>query len=782
MYFGRMVPSDSAPKLQAPISTSNGAYHSENPIHEYFQIIVRGRWIILVVFTLVMAATMIYVLRNKPRLVYSTTATIALKNKSGNLNPYPVYRDPAKINNELVILKSRRLAETIADSLLKRVYIDPETKNEKLHIIHRRVESNGHVDYEPLNKRSVVRRLQSSASFSPIPQSDIIQISVKSTHPEEAKLIANLFAETYYQWNVERSRTELIGTRKFLEKQLEQKRERLYQAEDSLRKYMEASNVMTDDAGATATIEKIAQLEATRSALEIDIQAFAEKIKSYEDKLGSKSNVNVIAEQNDPYITQLQEQIANLEVQRDVTITQNPALAGQEAYIEKMAEINAQIEALRSKLQQRTEEYRKSILKDENLTASDILELRTSIFAAQMEMQTLKTKKEILDSTIADYERKIKTLPQKSIDYARLVRQRSSAEKLYLLVEQHYNEASIAEQSEFGNVEIIESAETPTKPINPPKPLRTVFLGGFLGLGLGLGIVFVREFFNTQIRTPEDIKKRGYTLLSVIPSMSLDNANRKKRKSKSVAENPQLLTFANPRSTVAESYRQLRTYVQFSKTDTPVKTIMVSSANPSEGKTTTASNMAVAFATMGKKVLLIDCDMRKPQLHNRFSLDREPGLSNIFFYTAAVEKICHKTSVDNLDVICSGIIPPNPAEILSSTRMIEFVKEMRDQYDLIIFDTPPILRVADPSIVSTLVDGVILVVASGKTPAGGLNFAVETLVKVKANLLGIVLNDFDPKKAYGGYYYGNYYKYYYYSSYYGSDRDKKKQRSIKLKS
>ena len=233
-----------------------------------------------------------------------------------------------------------------------------------------------------------------------------------------------------------------------------------------------------------------------------------------------------------------------------------------------------------------------------------------------------------------------------------------------------------------------------------------------------------------------------------------------------------LIVEKEPKSIAAEAYRTLRTNIQYSSFDKDIKTILVTSSGPSEGKSTTTGNLALTMAQSDKKVLIVDCDLRKPTVHKKFSISNEKGLSNYLIGEVELDDVIVKYS-ENLYLLTSGTIPPNPAEMLSSKKMKEFLDLMKEKFDTVIIDSPPVLAVTDAQILSTEVEGVLLVAASGQTEKEALIRAKELLLKVKANILGVILTRVpqDSGKSYG-------YTYYYY---YGDGDDNHKKRRKKRK-
>jgi protein-tyrosine kinase len=228
-----------------------------------------------------------------------------------------------------------------------------------------------------------------------------------------------------------------------------------------------------------------------------------------------------------------------------------------------------------------------------------------------------------------------------------------------------------------------------------------------------------------------------------------------KKKTKKIGSNKRnLITHFSPRAAISEQYRTIRTNIQFSSVDESIRTLLVTSSGPEEGKSTTVANLAVVFAQQGKKVLLIDADLRKPTVHYTFQLDNTTGLTNVLTKQTQLEKAAVTTLVDNLSVLSSGPIPPNPAELLGSKAMEDMLVVALEQYDIVIFDTPPVLAVTDAQILANRCDGTILVVGSGKTQIEPAMKSKELLLSSKGKLLGVVLNRKNAKDSQYYYYYG----------------------------
>ena len=308
---------------------------------------------------------------------------------------------------------------------------------------------------------------------------------------------------------------------------------------------------------------------------------------------------------------------------------------------------------------------------------------------------------------------------------------------------------------QFSNIRVIQYAEIPQKPVGPLR-MRGILTAGFLGLVMGCGLVYLLDYLDNTIRSEDDIEKYiKLPYLGHIPAI--------KDKSKDEYER-RIVVSTSPESSLAEAFKNVRTGIVFSAPSEVLKAILVTSTIPSEGKTLVSVNLAATIALDGNKVLLVDSDMRRPTIHNTFKLENSTGLSNYLTGSVALDLVVNKTFIDNLSFVNAGPTPPNPSGLLSSFKMEQFLKDVKEKFDRIIIDGPPLVGVSDSIILSKLVNGTLLVIRFGTASRDVIARAKQCLLEVNSNILGTVLNDVDIEKEA---YYSKYYHYYsrYYAKY-----------------
>ena len=309
---------------------------------------------------------------------------------------------------------------------------------------------------------------------------------------------------------------------------------------------------------------------------------------------------------------------------------------------------------------------------------------------------------------------------------------------------------TVKETMKIDNVQIIDRAVVPENPVSPRK-LLNMAIGAVLGFMAGVFLTFLLEYLDNTIKTPKDVERvLNLPVLGTIPDIGLKE------------EDKIAIVKKNPKSPIAEAFRTLRTNIQFTSVDKEIKVLAVTSATPGEGKSILASNLAISLSQEEKKILFIDCDLRKAKGYEMFNIPNTVGLTSLLMGKSSLADTVYSSGeLGVLDVITSGPIPPNPSELLSSDSMREFLEGIKEKYDMIILDTPPLGPVTDAAIISTIADGMLLVIETGKAAEGQVEYARESLDKVNANVIGAVLNKMPIRKGrYGGYGYIQAYSYY----------------------
>jgi polysaccharide biosynthesis transport protein len=315
---------------------------------------------------------------------------------------------------------------------------------------------------------------------------------------------------------------------------------------------------------------------------------------------------------------------------------------------------------------------------------------------------------------------------------------------------QSYEQVRITEAQSTSSIVQVEAA-IPSNITVRPKTLQNTLLAALLGAMLSVGIIFLIESLDATIKTSNDLSGYGFSTIGFIDKFP---------------ENTTLVTIEQPRSPISESFRSLRTNLQYSSVDSPVKSLLVTSSIPEEGKTSISSNLAVVLAQSGHKVILIDADLHRPSVHRKFQFNNNYGLSTLFVQSDPdVASVLKQTTVNGLSVLTSGPLPPNPSELLGSEKMALILNRAKEIADFIIVDTPPATVVTDAAVLSTKLDGAIVVVSPGKTPQYALQKLIEDFARIGGKICGFVLNDLSAKGTRYGYQNGYYYyknKYYYY--------------------
>ena len=596
---------------------------------------------------------------------------------------------------------------------------------------------NGLKDYD-----AILKVLSSKVTVEQKRGLDFIEISVESPSPYEASLIANSYSKVYKEFNLLDNRKQVSRVKEFLFSQRTEKLDELINSEDNLKNYQLKGGVIELGEQAKSLIETITDLESKINSTSVELSISKGNLTQFKDELKRKDPTisNYLENKSaEPYLLRLQEQIAEIQTQKDIALStgkakglNNPVLI--ENYNSKLAD-------LKKRLNQSVQEYQSSIL---SASPEEIKTLTQQIFEEQVKYQGLDASYQKLNGFLSGYEKRFESLPERTIDLARLEREKMAYEKLYLLLEEKYQEALINEQSTTGSVLVLNYARVPKVPAKPNRKL-IILIGLVLGIGSAIGYALVLNYFDKRVKSPEDIEEKNINLLGWVPKVSALSSNGKKGKEFIIANNSD--------SVASEAFKAIRTRIRYSMVEGEAKTILITSSAPGEGKSTISVNLAGSFAMANKRTVIIDCDLRKPRVHSIFNEKRFPGFTDYFIGRATFEEIERKTDIENLTLITAGTIPPNPSEILDSRGMKSFLRKLSNEFDIVIVDSPPVLTVTDAEILSRIVDETILVVSANSTDTELMNKAVALLKQGESSsFVGALLNNFEVQNSYGSYY------------------------------
>lgn len=741
----------------------------------YLRAFFKGKWIILTVFVVSLLIS-VFIAYSQPD-VYESTTTLILRNPSSTASVIVSFtsdRDAEDRGNEIQILKSRTLGEEVAYELVQAVYQNPNTRADTLEIIK---DENGNI--APIDV--IAARVRSGLDVKLAKGSTFMEVSFRALNPYEAALVSRTAVKVYEDRKKKSASKAATALRLFLQEQLEQKRGKLLESEERLQRYMEDQRVVAIGeesnrmiARYSDALAKVDEAEVMLNALTASLNAYKQEMTALEPKL---ANAAVQASMEN-YTKLFQQVIAQKQVERD-KILSDPNQDNQNVQLQ-LRQFDTEIEVYKQKLQKEFEQQ----VKDgyANIQYPEYYqEVAKKKLATELEIIGIQSRLNAYRKLAEEYDKAFLRTPAKNIEFARLQRNAQTYQELYNLLEKRYQEALISEEQTPSGIEVVDLAVPEYTPVAPKRGIMITF-GVVIGLVLGFGIVLLIHSLDRSIHTPEQAEKLG-TLLSTIPVIETFDENLRAKASVNVKviEGPEsesrkiashLVTHFDPKSSVSEAYRALRTSLLFSRVGnvqpdgTKIGSLFgITSSAPKEGKSTTISNLAITVAQGGQKVLLIDCDLRRPVLHAVFGYNKEPGTTNYLVGRAIVDDIIRTSPIRNLDIITSGTIPPNPSELIGSERMKEFLAEMQKRYDLILIDTPPVIAVTDAQVVSTFVDGMILVLSSGVTQTELAKRSKDLILKVGGKVIGLVLNNFDIYSTYGSYYkYYRYYNYYYYES------------------
>ena len=721
----------------------------------YWRVVWKRRWLVLMFAAVVLAAAAVKTFTSTP--IYSAKGTLLIEKEPNILTfeeilQIETLRDDY-YQTQFKLLKSYALAERTVEKLglpekaARKANAGPKKKNGKP------------VDpKDPALTRRLAESLIKRIIVTPVRLTRLVEVGYSDPDPEMAAQTVNALFEAFIDLNVEAKYAATAQASEFLTTQIQAYRSDIETAQQQLQSYGAEKNIIALSDKETTTIEKLGELNRALTAATI------ERIKkeTYYTEIKIASADYIPETMTNPLIQRLRESYVGLS--RDYQ--KKSGTYGSE--YPEMQRLKSELETTRRALESET---------------------KNLINGAYSDFRAALKKEQSLIKVFNDQKEEAERLNSNAISYYSLKNDIDSKKNLLDMLMKRESETGVSARLRglrTSNIRIADKARVPISP-SSPKKTRNLLLALFLGLFGGVGIAYLLEYFDNSVKTSEDVERSaGLPTLGIIPEFSLNGykkgygygygygygqgkSKKKKKKEPAAAggeerkaEKPitriELITHFAPMSNFSESYRSIRTAFLLSSAGPSRKTMIVTSPLPAEGKTASVCNFAVTLAQNGKRVLVVDADLRKPRQHRIFGVKNLHGLTNYLTVGLELKDLIKPTTIENLYLVNSGPLPPNPADLLGSEKMAALLNEMKKVFDYILLDTPPVLAVTDALVVAPHTDGVILIVWSGKTPRESLRMAKEKLDMMNIKTLGVVINHLNLRDL--GYYYKHYHYHY----------------------
>jgi polysaccharide biosynthesis transport protein len=744
---------------------SYGASQTETPhLREYLSVVLKRKWLVLSLMVVVTSLVAIQMYRMPS--VYEATTTILIEPKQASVlqtgKGIVINQENAGYyQTQLRLLQSPALARQVILTLdlqnnsgflgqtspgvltsLKKVFsrkdaqqLADQKQTESEVPIVKEMEVREQLTPEQIAKLEPYEdTFIGNLSVEPEMGTSLVRISYKHTNPEMAQRIANTVAEVFMLNNFDRETRGMQKSSELISKELAELQQKIRQAEEARVNYARNNNLpTTTDPGGDIPAARLTKL----SQQLLEAEDNTKNLKSLYDTAINQADSNSVPEIiENKRIQSLREKLDSLKALRADLL---------ETYTQEWPAVK------RLDAQIRNIEVTLSLAPKEIISS-----MKARYEAAQAKENALRREFDAARGVTSQ-----QSLAQ--IQMSMLMQKLETDKQYAAMLLQKQRELQISGSDRTNNISVVNVAR-PGALVGPPR-LRSVFIAFILALGAGIGLAFLLDYLDDSLKSMEDVDR--YLRLPALALIPASRGDSLRLKSKNVPgeenEVTALALINDGRSPIAEAYRHLRTSLLLSSAGQPPKTILITSSQPSEGKTTTAVNTAVMLAQTGVEVLIIDCDLRRPRVHAHFGVGNAPGLTNYLSGESDLENVLQiNERLPQLKLLTSGPIPPNPAELLGSNEMRKLLHELTERFTHIIIDSPPAISFTDASVLSTMVDGVMLVVHGGRSSRAVVRRAKQQLVDVGANIFGIVLNNV--KLEAQDYYYGGYYSSYYTSS------------------
>lgn len=597
---------------------------------------------------------------------------------------------------------------------------------------------------QPLKASALLAKLKVNS----VGDTDILALSYESTEPQEAAAVVNSLMRDYQENNISTNTAEARSAREFLNKQLPEVQQRLIQAEAELRQFKEKNGVVALQEEAQVGVEALKDL----SAEIIKAQAYLGEVTTRSEglrnqlQLETQKAVAISTLNQSPIVQEALTQYKKVQDELAVAQTQ---FTGEHPIVINLLRKE---EALRNQLEKRVGKIidNGESISEGNLQIGEIKQTLTGeLVKSEVERLAAANRVGILRKNFITQQARLRSLPKLEQTQRQLQRKLEVAQLTYTELLKKLQEVEVVENRNVGNAQIISEASVPDQPISP-NIMRNLLLGGVGGILFGVGTALLLERMDKSLKTVDKVKQLlDYPLLGTIPKTKISKGNTEHKEL-------ELPVLNNPYSPVTSAFEILQTNLAFTVSDKALKVIVVSSSIPTEGKSFVSANLAVALSQLGRRVLLIDADMRRPRQHTVWQIPNLMGLSNVLVGQSKLQHTAQKALV-TLDVLPVGKMPPNPLKLLESQRMSSLIAEAEKEYDFVIIDTPPLTAFADGLVLSRLADGILMVVRPGVVDSDTVKVVKNRLEHSGQQVLGMVVNGVTPKNGSAYYYYNKRY-------------------------
>lgn len=740
---------------------------------EVWSAVRRGKWIILLTTLLITAAVtgytrtldLIFEAGSIVSIEMGGSRTVPIGPSSENVISFGIQRS---LQGELGVLQN---SVELAERVVQRLEAAAAALGTDQYFPVLRPEEG-----ETPTTRNTALRVMSRVQFQGYSAQSMISVTAESTFPEEAASIANFYAVEYEKYSRERSRASVVAAREFLEEQVEGRWLALQRLENQWEAFAREKEVLTQGQVGERAVAEYTALSTRRDeaqfALEQErfwIELLQQQLEQVEPDLEEKMLQEHVASELESQIEALDRRLADLRIDAEQYYAVTPELRGNEAQVPQLEELVNHIENFTTHKAKLTNQLVAEILRDTIAAAEGgqlgyVNSLRRRITERQLAARELRAQNDALTARLRSYESTLQGIPRQVLQGEQLERKLVQAEQWYNTFEQQLQQTLIAEEAELGYVKIVRNAFVPYIPVRPDVR-QNIILGFLLGIGFGIGLAFVRQAVRTKLGGPRDLTEHGYHLLGIVPRM--DRQIKAVFGGKEMVElegkqfSTRLITHLDPWSPISENYRFIRANIESHEPDKPIRSLLITSPEDADGKSVTAVNTAIAMAQSGRRTLLIDADLRRPDIHRLIGLERRPGLADILQGQHPFDEADFATGIPGLHCVPAGHLSRPPGELFGTENMRHLLESVREQFDIVIIDSPPVLVVTDAVVLAPQCDAAVIVVAADKTDLRALEVTQETLSNLGVPVIGTIINRFDARKV-GGYKYGyGYYRYYY---------------------